>query len=181
VRRVSVVGNSGSGKSTMAAALARRLGVPHVELDGLKHQPGWTELSRDEFAARVRTAIAADGWVIDGNYSEVRDEIWHRADTVVWLDPPRAVVMRQVVGRTLRRVIRRTELWNGNREPWTNLYTFDPQQSVIAWAWTRHRHYQKLYKELVADPAWSHLTVHRLKSRKDSQRLLGSLDRAHAS
>jgi hypothetical protein len=43
----------------MAAALARRLGVPHVELDGLKHQPGWTELSRDEFAARVRTAIAA--------------------------------------------------------------------------------------------------------------------------
>jgi adenylate kinase family enzyme len=58
---VSVVGNSGSGKSTMAAALARRLGVPHVELDGLKDQPGWTELPRDEFAARVRTTIAGDG------------------------------------------------------------------------------------------------------------------------
>jgi predicted kinase len=95
---VSVVGNSGSGKSTMAAALARRLGVPHVELDGLKDQPGWTELPRDEFAARVRTTIAGDGWVIDGNYSDVRDEIWQRADTVVWLDPHRAVVMRQIVG-----------------------------------------------------------------------------------
>jgi adenylate kinase family enzyme len=174
---VSVVGNSGSGKSTMAAALARRLGVPHVELDGLKHQPGWTELPRDEFAARVRTTIAVEGWVIDGNYSEVRDEIWQRADTVVWLDPPRAVVMRQIVGRTLRRVIWRTELWNGNREPWSNMYTFDPQQSVIAWAWIKHRHYRELYEGLAADPDWSHLNFHRLRSRKDSQRLLNSVDR----
>jgi hypothetical protein len=142
----------------MAAALARRLGVPHVELDGLKHQPGWTELPRDEFAARVRTTIAAD--------------------TVVWLDPHRAVVMRQIVGRTLRRLIWRTELWNGNREPWSNLYTFAPQQSVIAWAWAKHRHYRELYEGLAADPDWSHLNFYRIKSRKDSARLLRSLDPA---
>lgn len=75
-------------------------------------------------------------------------------------------------------MIRRTELRNdNNREPWTNLYTFDPHKSVIAWAWTRHRHYQKLYEGLVADPGWSHLTFHRLRSRRDSQRLLNSLYR----
>jgi hypothetical protein len=39
-------------------------------------------------------------------------------------------------------LIWRTELWNGNREPVTNMYTFDPQQSVIARTWTKHRHYR---------------------------------------
>jgi adenylate kinase family enzyme len=177
---VSVVGNSGSGKSTLARALARRLHVAHVELDSFKHQPGWKELPADEFAARVRVAIAADGWVVDGNYSTVRDEVWQRADTVVWVDPPRIVVMRQVIGRTLGRLVRRTELWNGNREPWRNLYTLDPQESVIAWAWTRHRHYRELYRRLSADPSWGHLTFHRVASRKDSERLLAGLDPAPA-
>jgi len=49
VRRVSVVGNSGSGKSTLARELAASLGVPHLELDGVFHQPGWQPLSADEF------------------------------------------------------------------------------------------------------------------------------------
>lgn len=177
VRRVSVVGNSGSGKSTLASALAQRLGVPHVELDSIWHQPDWAELPPDEFAARVRSIIADHGgWVIDGNYSRVRDDIWQRADTVVWIDPPRAVVMRQVIGRTLRRVIRRTELWNGNREPWSSLYTLDPQRSIIAWAWTKHRRYREMYGQSADDPRWTHLTFHRIASRKDSQRLLDSLD-----
>jgi adenylate kinase family enzyme len=94
VRRVSVVGNSGSGKSTVAAALAAALGVPHLELDGVFHQPGWEPLPADSFRAVVAAAVAGDGWVLDGNYSAVRDLVWARADTVVWLDLPRRTVMR---------------------------------------------------------------------------------------
>ena len=49
VRRVSVVGNSGSGKSTLAKKLAAVLGVPHLELDSVFHQPGWEPLPLEEF------------------------------------------------------------------------------------------------------------------------------------
>jgi adenylate kinase family enzyme len=175
VRRVSVVGNSGSGKSTLAAALAARLGVAHVELDAFKHQANWVQLPADEFAVRVRTAIAAEGWVVDGNYSAVRDEVWQRADTVIWVDPPRTVLMRQVIGRTLRRAILRTELWNGNREPLSNFFRLDPQESVIAWAWVKHGEYRDRYAAAAADPRWSHLTFHRLRTRADTERLLSSV------
>ena len=89
VQRVSVVGNSGSGKSTLGAALAARLGVPYVELDSIFHQPGWAELPRDEFRERVGALADGDAWVIDGNYTAVRDLVWARADTVVWIDLPR--------------------------------------------------------------------------------------------
>ena len=172
VQRVSVVGNSGSGKSTVARELAGILGVPHVELDGVFHQPGWVPLPEDEFRRTVGAAAAEDRWVMDGNYSVVRPLVWARADTVVWLDLPRRTVMRQVVWRTLRRAVTRQELWNGNREPLRNFLTWVPEESVISWAWHSHSKYRDRYAAAVTDPAHAHLTFIRLTSRRDITRFL---------
>ena len=40
-RRIHVTGNSGGGKTTLAARLAQVLNAPFVELDALNWQPGW--------------------------------------------------------------------------------------------------------------------------------------------
>jgi adenylate kinase family enzyme len=172
VRRVSVVGNSGSGKSTVARELAGILGVPHLELDAVFHQPGWVPLPEDEFRRAVGAAAARDCWVMDGNYSAVRPLVWARADTIVWLDLPRRTVMRQVVWRTLRRAVSRQELWNGNREPLRNFLTWLPEESIISWAWHNHGKYQDRYAAAAADPANAHLTFIRLASRRDITRFL---------
>ncbi len=178
MRRVSVVGNSGSGKSTLARALAERLRVPYVELDAIYHQADWQPLPEDEFRARAQAATAADGWVVDGNYSAVRELVWARADAVVWVDPPRGTVMRRVVWRTLRRIALRRHLWNGNRERWRNLFSRDPDQSVIAWSWHRHGVYRARYADAAEDPAWAHLRFIRLRSRADVRQLLRRDSRA---
>jgi adenylate kinase family enzyme len=175
VRRVSVVGNAGSGKTRLARALAARLGVPHVELDSIFHQPDWTQLPTDEFRRRVRDAVTGDGWVIDGNYSAVRDLIWERADTVIWLDLPRPLVMWQVVARTLRRMATREELWNANRERWRNL--LDADESIVAWAWAQHAKYRDRYATAAAAPEYRQLTFIRLASRAEAARFLRSLSR----
>jgi adenylate kinase family enzyme len=168
VRRVSVVGNSGSGKSTLAGELAVTLGVPHLELDSVFHQPRWEPLPLDEFQRVVAARAAEDGWVIDGNYSSrVQPVIWARADTVIWLDPPRLTVMRQVIERTLRRAVTRQELWNGNREPLTNFFSLDPEKSIISWAWRNHARYRAEYAAAVTDPGNAHLTFIHLTSRSD--------------
>jgi adenylate kinase family enzyme len=172
VRRVSVVGTSGSGKSTLARELAEILGVPHLELDAVHHQPGWAPLPTDEFRRIVAARAAAGGWVIDGNYGRVRDLVWARADTVVWLDLPKRTVMRQVVWRTLRRVALRRELWNGNRERWRNFLTWNPEQSVISWAWHKHAPDHAKYAAAAAGPASAHLRFIRLASRRDIARFL---------
>ncbi|MFY9862255.1 MAG: hypothetical protein WAK58_00440 [Trebonia sp.] len=172
MRRVSVVGTSGSGKSTLARELAEILGVPHLELDAVHHQPGWAPLPTDEFRRIIAARAAAGGWVIDGNYGRVRDLVWARADTVVWLDLPKRTVMRQVVWRTLRRVALRRELWNGNRERWRNFLTWNPEQSVISWAWHKHAPDHAKYAAAAADPASAHLRFIRLASRRDIARFL---------
>ena len=155
MQRVSVVGNSSSGKSTFAAELATIIGGEHIELDSMFHQPGWTELPQDEFRAQIVERMAAsDRWVADGNYSMVADLVRDEADTIVWLDLPKRYIRTRVVRRTFSRLIHRTELWNGNRESVRNLFNPDPRESIILWAWTQHDNYTTKIEAAMADPRW---------------------------
>jgi adenylate kinase family enzyme len=119
--RIAVKGASGSGKTSLATELARRLGVPHIELDALHHGPNWSEATADEFRARVRAAMDSnpDGWVIDGNYERKLDRlVTDAADTVVWLDLPLPILLVRLWRRTSHRIRTNEESWNGNRESW---------------------------------------------------------------
>lgn len=138
MRRVSVVGTSGSGKTTFARALAERLRVPYTELDSLHHGSGWTEASPEELRERVDAAMAApDGWVLDGNYeTRLGDLIWEAADTIVWLDLPLHLSLRRLWGRTVRRIRTGDELWNGNRQTWRA--AFWGRESLFPWAVQSH-------------------------------------------
>lgn len=118
MRRISIIGTTGSGKSTLAKSLSARLGLPHTELDDLYWLPEWRERDKSEFRQLVDQATAAPAWVIDGGYSEVRDLVWGRADTLVWLDRslPRTAI--QLIYRTYLRNARQMPCCNGNVESW---------------------------------------------------------------
>lgn len=174
-RRIAVIGTSGSGKTTMAAALARRLGVPHVELDALHWEPNWTEAALDVFRERVARALGGDAWTVDGNYGKVRDLVWGRADTVVWLDYSFPVVMSRAVRRTLSRIVRREELWGGNREDWRR--AFFSRDSIPVWVVRTHRRRRREFPELLARPVYAHLAVVHLRSPAAARRWLSTIDR----
>lgn len=178
VRRVWVVGTTGSGKSWLARALATALGVRHVELDAIYHQPEWTPLPPEQFRLRVAEAVSGDRWVIDGNYQAAGELVLARADTVVWFDLPRRVVMRQLTRRTLRRMRTREVLWNGNREDFHFLFSRDPEVNILLWAWQRHEHYRQRYAALAADPAYAHITFARVPSRRAARELVDRVRRS---
>jgi adenylate kinase family enzyme len=175
VQRISVVGNSGSGKTTLAAAIASALQIPHLELDAVFHQPCWQPLETELFRARVGGFIAGDAWVVDGNYSAVQDMVWQRADTVVWIDIPRLTVMRQLIPRTLGRMITRQELWNGNTESFRDVFCLDPERSLLLWAWRNHRKYARRYALAQQDPAHRHLRFVRVPGRAAGADLVAEL------
>ena len=182
MQRVSVVGNSGVGKSTLARSLAAALDAEFLELDSVFHQAGWVPLPREEFRRRVAAVVAGERWVIDGNYtSQVKDLVWARADTVVWLDLPRRTVMRRIIWRSFRRAAARTELWNGNRERWRNFFSVDKEESVIAWAWQTHAATRAKLEAAMADPENSHLRFVRLTSPAAVRRFLRSAAPSPAS
>jgi adenylate kinase family enzyme len=162
--RIVVVGAPGSGKTTTATEIARRLGLPRVELDALHWGSDWTPVAPDTLREFFRTATAGDAWVVDGNYFSVgaSDIVWPRADTVVFLDLPKRTIVRRVVTRTMRRATLRTELWSGNRETFRNaLFARD---SLLRFTWNEYPKYRRRYRGLVHDPAWAHLEWVHLRS-----------------
>jgi hypothetical protein len=148
------------------------LGAASIELDAIFHQPGWTPLDDDTFRARVSEVTEPARWVVDGNYSTVRDIVWDRADTIVWFDLPYLTVMARTVRRTVLRTVTRRELWNGNKEPWSNLFSFNPEKSIIAWSATRHRVYRRRYGDAEHDPRWAGLRFVRLRSQREADAFL---------
>lgn len=173
MKRIAVVGTSGSGKTTLARELAQRMNVTHVELDALHWEPNWVEATRDVFRARVELATRGETWTLDGNYSEVRDLVWQRADTVVWLDYSLAVVMWRVWWRTLSRALRHEELWNGNHE---NLrMAFLRRDSILLWAFSTYHRRRKEYPLLFARSEYAHLHIVQLRSSRQANAWLENI------
>ena len=175
--RLVVVGASGSGKTTMAKALSQALGVPHIELDGINWQPGWRDISiqdPDEFFRRVAEAAAGAAWVMDGNYIKARDAHWSRATGFVWMDPERAVVMRQVIWRSFSRAVTKQELWpgTGNKELFRRWLD---KEHPIRWAWDTWALVRKRYGTMFAGGVFEGRPVHRVGDAREARRLVARL------
>jgi adenylate kinase family enzyme len=167
------MGGSCVGKTTVSGRLAATLGVPHVELDALHHDPGWHEAPADVFQARVLAAFeeSPDGWVADGNYrSKLGSLVLERADTAVILEPPFGLTFGRSLRRTIGRTITREELWNGNREQIRHLFTGN---WIPWWVVRTHRHYSREVPKRVAQHP--HLDVVHLRSPEEIERWLQSI------
>jgi hypothetical protein len=149
VRKVVVMASaSGNGKTTLGRELARRLGVPFVEMDALVHGPGWVETPTEALRARVEPIVASDGWVIDGPYrGKLGDLVLQGADVVVW------------------RIRGREELWNGNKE--TLASALWGRDSLVAFAVRSHFRRRRDYPKALAK--WP---VVRLRSPAEVERFL---------
>jgi adenylate kinase family enzyme len=99
--RIAVVGCSGGGKSTLACALGRRLGLPVVHLDTLFWKPGWVESDLAPFRAAVDEAAGGERWVMDGNFTSASPLRFARADAIVWVDQPRLLCLWRAVWRSV--------------------------------------------------------------------------------
>ena len=153
--RVVVVGTSCSGKTTLARRLARILATEHVELDSLYWGPEWTP--RPDFIQNVLAIAQQPCWVIDGNYSAVRDIIWRRSSAIVWLDYSFARVFSQALRRTARRIITRERLYAGNRETVRNAL-FDTD-GIPWWVIRTHGKRRRDFPELFKCPEYGHAAV----------------------
>jgi len=173
MKRISVVGTSGSGKTTIAGKLAEVLRVPHVELDALHWGADWEPAPADIFRSRVSEAVGADRWIVDGNYSnKARDLVWERADTIVWLDLSLPVILNRLLRRTFRRLVTGEECCNGNRERLSQALSRD---SIILWALQTYKRRRAEYPPLLAALEQRGVRIIRLHSPKEAERWLACM------
>jgi adenylate kinase family enzyme len=177
--RISIVGTSRSGKTTLGRSIASGLAIPFIELDAINWQPGWRDLNSndpEEFRRQVELAICPQSWVVDGNYdygAAVGLIVRQRATHIVWLDYNRSTIMMRVIRRSFVRAITGREVWpgTGNRERFRQWFR---PSSPIRWAWSTWERGRRQYESLLADKSIRNLSVVRLEHPRTPQAFLRS-------
>ena len=88
MKRILIVGVSGTGKTRLAHKLSHTLNIPAVLLDTIFWKENWEEQDPKIVKAKIRQEIAKDRWIIEGYIEPLGEERVKRADTVVYLDYP---------------------------------------------------------------------------------------------
>ncbi len=171
-KRVVVIGTTSSGKSTLAKALADKIGADFIELDALHWEPNWVEAPDEVFRARVEAAISSEAWVVAGNYHVVRDPIWPKAQTLIWLDYPFHIVFWRLLRRTIRRSVLKEKLFSDNVENlWTHLKLWS-DESLFHWLFKTYWRRKREYPALFARPENAHLKVICFKHPREAEKWL---------
>ncbi len=106
MNRVTVVGNGGSGKTTLSKQLAATLDLPLYHMDRIIWQPNWGRTPEDEVRAIIAAILPQERWLIDG-----LGPLWSvetrmkAADLTILLDYP--------LDHCKEWALRRTEEWRG--------------------------------------------------------------------
>jgi energy-coupling factor transporter ATP-binding protein EcfA2 len=176
-QRILVLGRTGAGKTTLARELAAAVDVPHVELDALYFGPNFSTASLPMLRDRTSAALAGDRWVADGNKRAVRDLIWPRADTVIWLDYPLVVSLWRLGKRALWRtsVLKAQAAEKDRRAPF-HRQLLSAAKGVLT-ALRSHRGQRRKYPKMFAEQDNLHLAVVRLRSPRAARRWLGHVTR----
>ncbi len=178
MKRINVIGSSGSGKTTFSRRLAERLGCEHIEMDALFWCPDWQQPDDDQFFDRIEAATAGSNWVLDGNYSRSMALKWQHVDTVIWLDYGFWRTFRQLMIRSVTRAMSDEELWPGTGNTESFRQTFFSRESILLWMISNYRRKRRQNQQLMRSKTWSHIRFIRLRSPRQAAALLASLEQA---
>lgn len=166
-KRIMIVGQPGSGKSSLAQRLGERTGLPVIHIDKIHWQPGWVERSKAEKTRLCKEAEQGERWIFEGGHSSTWPSRLARADMLIWLD--------RGVGIRLWRVLRRSIVGLGKTRP--DMADGCPERlgtlpEFVHYIWTtRNSAVRKIAR--LTEMAPEGCEVVRLRSDEDVERFVG--------
>lgn len=103
-KRISIIGGSGTGKTTLANKLGETLNLPVIHLDGINYYDNWVERPKDERDKIILEKIQQDKWVIDGTYRSTLKQRLDRSDLIIYLDYSTWTQVKGVIFRRMKHI-----------------------------------------------------------------------------
>ena len=157
--KIYIVGSVGSGKTTLARKLSKKLQIPHFETDNFvwtRHPAGDI---RNEIEVRdqlLLEAITTDNWIIEGVHIDWTDMGLQEADQIIFLDFPTTKRGRRIIKRYIRQLL---HLEKTNYKP-----TFSIFRQMFKW----NKYFEEQMKQefLIKFSAYEH-KVRRFQTDKE--------------
>ena len=129
--KIHIIGCSGSGKTYLANALAKKYNIPHFDLDDIQwdnNAEGYgTKRPLEERNALLQEVINNNEWVIEGVYYAWVQQSFDEADKIYVLDMPRYLYKSRIIIRSIKRKL---GIQQGKRETLKSVY------NLIKWTET---------------------------------------------
>ena len=136
MQKILVFGNSGSGKSTFAQKLGKKLGIKVYHLDEICLDSTWKKLPPNIIVPRVQKIMDQESWIIEGNYSSTLFlERFNEATMVITLETPVYLCVYRIFKRFLSIALNKASRIGGN-EVQKNTISFKFLYWII-WAYPR--------------------------------------------
>ena len=170
MKRILIIGNAGSGKTTFAKVLAEKTNLPLIHLDKLFWCGEWEHLSREEFDDVLQKELDKPEWIIDGNFSRTLPHRLEYADTVFYFDLPTITCLWGSTVRVIKNYGKTRDDMGGNCPEY-----FDKQKASLYKAiFSFNRTHRKKYRKLLGEQ--KNINVVIFKSRKQATCYLNKLE-----
>lgn len=131
MKKILILGSGGSGKSTFAMKLAKKLDLPLYHLDALYWKPNRVKPSDEEWKQTVKSIVQKESWIVDGSYFGTLQLRVLEADTIIFLDIPNYQCIWNIVKRRLKYA-----KWTGKIRPGLASHTSEKIYfSFLKWVW----------------------------------------------
>ena len=100
--KISIIGGSGTGKTTLSNNLAAELNLPIIHIDAIQHLENWETRDKAERDKIILEKIKENKWIMDGTYSATLKERIQKADIVIYLDYSSFAQIKGILGRYLK-------------------------------------------------------------------------------
>lgn len=174
MKKINIIGTSGSGKSTFAKRLAKRLELPYIEIDAIFWGKNWYWPPDEEFFTRLEKTLDRETWVLDGNYTRTTAIKWEAVDTVIWIDFSFPRTLYQVISRSIRNLITKKELWpgTGNRQ---TIQRFFSKDSIVLSTIKVYRKNRRKYLKMMNSSEYAHIEFVQLRNLKECSQFLSQV------
>ena len=102
MKRICIIGGSGTGKTTLAENLGKQLNLPVYHIDGIHHLRNWQTRDKDQRDQIIIEKADGDKWIIDGTYHSTLDYRLNKADFVIYLDYSTIAQVKGILGRFMK-------------------------------------------------------------------------------
>ena len=100
--KISIIGGSGTGKTTLANNLGEQLNLPVYHIDGINYLENWKIRDKEERDKIILEKVKESKWIMDGTYRSTLQKRLENSDCIIYLDYSSAAQVKGVLSRVIK-------------------------------------------------------------------------------